>query len=98
MFLLAAEIAAEMDKDDTQTNVENVASIKHRERNYMGMLEYRKEDEAALVKNLINGIKIFKEMRKLYCRLLDRFAIFQDCIHLNTLIIVQFASRDFMKS
>lgn len=31
------------------------ATVKHRERTYMGMLEYRREDEAALIKNLIIG-------------------------------------------
>ncbi|CAC5367738.1 MYO5 [Mytilus coruscus] len=53
----AAEIAAEMDKDDTKSNEDNVAHVKHRERNYMGMLEYRKEDEQALIKNLIMDLK-----------------------------------------
>ena len=53
--IIAAEIAAEIDKDESQS-VGNVASVKHtRERNYMGMLEYRKEDEQALIKNLIMG-------------------------------------------
>ena len=53
----AAEIAAEIDKEDTESNVGNVATIKHRDRNYMGMLEYRKEDEGALIKNLIMDLK-----------------------------------------
>ncbi|XP_076081193.1 uncharacterized protein LOC143052106 isoform X12 [Mytilus galloprovincialis] len=53
----AAEIAAEIDKDDTKSNEDNVAHVKHRERNYMGMLEYRKEDEQALIKNLIMDLK-----------------------------------------
>ncbi|VDI51598.1 myosin V [Mytilus galloprovincialis] len=53
----AAEIAAEMDKDDTKSSEDNVAHVKHRERNYMGMLEYRKEDEQALIKNLIMDLK-----------------------------------------
>ena len=55
VLFLAAEIAAEIDKEDTESNVGNVATIKHRDRNYMGMLEYRKEDEGALIKNLIMG-------------------------------------------
>ena len=35
-----------------------MATIKHRERNYMGMLEYKKENENGLIKTLITG-KIF---------------------------------------
>ncbi|KAJ8311363.1 hypothetical protein KUTeg_010718 [Tegillarca granosa] len=53
----AAEIAAELEKDETQTSVSNVATVKHRERNYMGMLEYKKEDESVLIKNLIMDLK-----------------------------------------
>ncbi|KAK3095804.1 hypothetical protein FSP39_019412 [Pinctada imbricata] len=51
----AAEIAAELEKDDRQ--VDNVASVKHKDRSYMGMLEYKKEDETVLIKNLIMDLK-----------------------------------------
>jgi len=44
----------ELEREETKS-VENVAQIKHRERNYMGMLEYRKEDEGAVMKALILG-------------------------------------------
>ena len=58
LFLLAAaEIQAELEKEESRS-VENVATIKHRERNYMGMLEYKKENENGLIKTLITG-KIF---------------------------------------
>ncbi|XP_060573083.1 unconventional myosin-Va-like isoform X4 [Ruditapes philippinarum] len=52
----AAEIQAELEKEETKS-VENVAQIKHRERNYMGMLEYKKEDEGPLIKVLILDLK-----------------------------------------
>ena len=50
----AAEIQAELEKEEAKS-VENVATIKHRERNYMGMLEYKKENESTLIKTLISG-------------------------------------------
>ncbi|XP_021345690.1 unconventional myosin-Va-like isoform X3 [Mizuhopecten yessoensis] len=53
----AAEIAAELEQDDAKASVDNVATIKHRERMYMGMLEYKKEDENVLIKNLIMDLK-----------------------------------------
>ncbi|XP_033725756.1 uncharacterized protein LOC117315603 isoform X3 [Pecten maximus] len=53
----AAEIAAELEQDESKTSVDNVASIKHRERMYMGMLEYKKEDENVLIKNLFMDLK-----------------------------------------
>ncbi|WAR28974.1 MYO5A-like protein [Mya arenaria] len=52
----AAEIQAELEREETKS-VENVAQVKHRERNYMGMLEYKKEDETALLKALILELK-----------------------------------------
>jgi hypothetical protein len=54
-MITAAEIQAELEKEETKS-VENVAQIKHRERNYMGMLEYKKEDEGPLIKVLILGM------------------------------------------
>ena len=55
LFLFAAaEIQAELEKEESRS-VENVATIKHRERNYMGMLEYKKENESGLIKTLITG-------------------------------------------
>ena len=50
----AAETQAELEKEETKS-VENVAHIRHRERNYMGMLEYKKEEETPVVKALILG-------------------------------------------
>ncbi|XP_052263994.1 unconventional myosin-Va-like isoform X4 [Dreissena polymorpha] len=52
----AAEIQAELEKEETKS-VENVAHIRHRERNYMGMLEYKKEEETPVVKALILELK-----------------------------------------
>ncbi|KAK3604422.1 hypothetical protein CHS0354_008749 [Potamilus streckersoni] len=52
----AAEIQAELEMEEAKS-VENVAQIIHRERNYLGMLEYKKEDEAGLIKNLITDLK-----------------------------------------
>ncbi|XP_052785483.1 unconventional myosin-Va-like [Mya arenaria] len=52
----AAEIQAELEREETKS-VENVAQVKHRERNYMGMLEYKKEDETALLKAIILELK-----------------------------------------
>ena len=56
LCVAAAEIAAELEQDDrSEKGGEVGATVKHRERTYMGMLEYRREDEAALTKNLILG-------------------------------------------
>ncbi|XP_052786760.1 unconventional myosin-Va-like isoform X2 [Mya arenaria] len=52
----AADIQAELERDEAKS-VENVAQVKHRERNYMGMLEYKKEDETALLTALIQELK-----------------------------------------
>ncbi|WAR29027.1 MYO5A-like protein, partial [Mya arenaria] len=52
----AAEIQAELEREETKS-VENVAQVKHRERNYMGMLEFKKDDETALLKALILELK-----------------------------------------
>ena len=54
LFATVAEIQAELEREETRS-VENVAQIKHRERNYMGMLEYRKDDEGQVIKALITG-------------------------------------------
>jgi len=51
----AAEIAAELEQDESKASMDNVATVKHLERNYMGMLEYKKDDEPVLIKNLIMG-------------------------------------------
>ncbi|XP_035829478.1 unconventional myosin-Va [Aplysia californica] len=53
----AAEIAAELEREEGGGGGDSIATVIHRERAYMGMLEYRKEDEAALVKNLILDLK-----------------------------------------
>ncbi|BFZ14098.1 hypothetical protein BsWGS_17137 [Bradybaena similaris] len=53
----AAEIAAELENEERAANSDNIATVIHRERAYMGMLEYKKEDEAALIKNLILDLK-----------------------------------------
>ncbi|XP_062613392.1 unconventional myosin-Va-like isoform X4 [Saccostrea cucullata] len=53
-----AEIEAELEKDDKQKKTEdNVATVKHLDRTYMGMLEYKKEDEGRLIKCLIMDLK-----------------------------------------
>jgi hypothetical protein len=57
MYFVVAEIQAELEREETKS-VENVAQIKHRERNYMGMLEYKKEDETTLIKMLIMGEQV----------------------------------------
>ena len=54
LCITAAEIQAELEKEEAKS-VENVATIKHRERNYMGMLEYKKENEGPLIKTIITG-------------------------------------------
>ena len=49
--------------------MDNVATVKHKDRSYMGMLEYKKEDETVLIKNLIMGRymvidkKLFKDSK-----------------------------------
>lgn len=53
-FPLAAEIAAELDRDEQESSGV-MAAVKHQEREYLGMLEYNKVDESALIKNLIHG-------------------------------------------
>ena len=65
-----AEIQAELEREETRS-VENVAQIKHRERNYMGMLEYRKDDEGQVIKALITG-KIIKCVKNRELSLLVR--------------------------
>jgi hypothetical protein len=51
-----AEIEAELEKDDKQKKTDDsIATVKHLDRTYMGMLEYKKEDEAQLIKCLIMG-------------------------------------------
>lgn len=54
----AAEIAAELDRDE-QEESGVMAAVKHQEREYLGMLEYNKTDETALIKNLVFGKKWF---------------------------------------
>ncbi|XP_041356072.1 unconventional myosin-Vb-like [Gigantopelta aegis] len=53
----AAEIQAEIEQEEQRNENDQLATVKHRERNYMGMLEYRKEDEGALIKNLVIDLK-----------------------------------------
>ncbi|KAK7096542.1 hypothetical protein V1264_005826 [Littorina saxatilis] len=54
----AAEIVAELEQDDGGGKGAAVgATVKHRERTWMGMLEFRREDEGALIKNLILDLK-----------------------------------------
>ncbi|CAG5121150.1 unnamed protein product, partial [Candidula unifasciata] len=53
----AAEIAAELENEEKAANTDAIATVLHRERSYMGMLEYKREDEAALIKNLILDLK-----------------------------------------
>ncbi|GAB1607580.1 unconventional myosin-Va-like isoform X4 [Argonauta hians] len=48
----AAEIAAELDRDE-QGDSGVMAAVKHQDREYLGMLEYQKTDETALIKNLV---------------------------------------------
>ncbi|XP_052692333.1 unconventional myosin-Va-like isoform X3 [Crassostrea angulata] len=53
-----AEIEAELERDDKQKKSDDgVATVKHLDRTYMGMLEYKKEDEAQLIKCLILDLK-----------------------------------------
>ncbi|XP_022303516.2 unconventional myosin-Va-like isoform X3 [Crassostrea virginica] len=53
-----AEIEAELERDDKQKSSDNgVATVKHLDRTYMGMLEYKKEDEPQLIKCLIMDLK-----------------------------------------
>ncbi|XP_052785910.1 unconventional myosin-Va-like [Mya arenaria] len=47
-----AAVQADLEKEDTWS-LENVAQVEHRERNYMGMLKYKKEDEPELLRRLI---------------------------------------------
>ncbi|XP_013411638.1 unconventional myosin-Va-like [Lingula anatina] len=59
--LVGADIMAEVEKEIAKENPDferstSVASVRHREREYMGMLEYRKEDEPLLIKNLIQEL------------------------------------------
>lgn len=53
-----AEIEAELERDDKQKKSDDgVATVKHLDRTYMGMLEYKKEEEAQLIKCLIMDLK-----------------------------------------
>ncbi|XP_056002833.1 unconventional myosin-Va-like isoform X5 [Ostrea edulis] len=53
-----AEIEAELEREDKQKKSDDsVATVKHLDRTYMGMLEYQKEDEAQLIKCLIMDLK-----------------------------------------
>ncbi|CAE1285833.1 MYO5 [Acanthosepion pharaonis] len=52
----AAEIAAELDRDEQESSGV-MAAVKHQEREYLGMLEYNKVDESALIKNLIHDLQ-----------------------------------------
>ncbi|KAH9495975.1 Unconventional myosin-Va, partial [Bulinus truncatus] len=55
---LAAEIAAELESEENTSSTDAIATVIHRgERSYMGMLEYKKEDEGALIKNLVQDLK-----------------------------------------
>ena len=55
-MVTVAEIEAELERDDKQKSSDNgVATVKHLDRTYMGMLEYKKEDEPQLIKCLIMG-------------------------------------------
>lgn len=55
-MVTVAEIEAELERDDKQKKSDDgVATVKHLDRTYMGMLEYKKEDEAQLIKCLILG-------------------------------------------
>ncbi|XP_025081332.1 unconventional myosin-Va-like isoform X4 [Pomacea canaliculata] len=55
---IAAEIAAELEQDEKDKGGATMgATVKLRERTYMGMFEYRREDEGALIKNLILELK-----------------------------------------
>ncbi|WAR29031.1 MYO5A-like protein, partial [Mya arenaria] len=49
---IVAAVQADLEKEDTWS-LENVAQVEHRERNYMGMLKYKKEDEPELLRRLI---------------------------------------------
>nr|AAF12809.2 myosin heavy chain V [Doryteuthis pealeii] len=52
----AAEIAAELDRDEQESSGV-MAAVKHQEREYLGMLEYNKVDESALIKNLVHDLQ-----------------------------------------
>lgn len=55
-MVTVAEIEAELERDDKQKKSDDgVATVKHLDRTYMGMLEYKKEEEAQLIKCLIMG-------------------------------------------
>ena len=55
VYLPAAEIALELEREEGGGGGDSIATVIHRDRQYMGMLEYKKEDESALIKNLILG-------------------------------------------
>ena len=57
MHIPASEIAAELERELASESNEgsNVPVIKHQEREYMGMLEYKKEEEPLVIRHLILG-------------------------------------------
>lgn len=66
-MVTVAEIEAELERDDKQKKSDDgVATVKHLDRTYMGMLEYKKEDEAQLIKCLILG-----EWKTFKCLIMD---------------------------
>lgn len=76
-LLSAAEIAAELEQDEKDKGGATMgATVKLRERTYMGMFEYRREDEGALIKNLILGTQFFHTVSRMW----------QHCIPLDYLL------------
>ncbi|XP_050398741.1 unconventional myosin-Va isoform X2 [Patella vulgata] len=53
----AAEIQAELERAESIDSNGSLATVKQKERAFMGMLELKKEDEGTLVKNLILDLK-----------------------------------------
>ncbi|XP_071098869.1 unconventional myosin-Va-like isoform X3 [Haliotis cracherodii] len=53
----AAEIQAELEQEERSSANGALATVKHRQRIFLGMLEYKREDEGALLKNLILDLR-----------------------------------------
>ncbi|KAK6184797.1 hypothetical protein SNE40_007184 [Patella caerulea] len=53
----AAEIQAELERAESIDSNGSLATVKQKERAFMGMLELKKEDEGTLIKNLILDLK-----------------------------------------
>ena len=53
-FVTASDVQEELDKEMAADD--KMPAVKHYQREYSGMFEYRREDEPLLIRNLILGL------------------------------------------